>query len=45
MNCIIRDAYPNMILTRTRQEEYQYEGVRIIDVVDWLLADEKDAHI
>ena len=35
----IRDAYPKMILTRTRQEEYQYEGVRIIDVADWLLAD------
>ena len=33
----IRDAYPKMILTRTRQEAYQYEGVQIIDVADWLL--------
>ena len=33
----IRDAYPKMILTRTRQESYQYEGVQIVDVADWLL--------
>lgn len=32
----IRDAYPKMILTRIRQEPYQYEGVKIIDVADWL---------
>lgn len=32
----IKDAYPKMILTRTRQEPYQYEGVRIVDVADWL---------
>lgn len=33
----IRDAYPKIILTRTRQETYQYEGVQIVDVADWLL--------
>ncbi len=33
----IKDAYPKMILTRTRQEEYQHEGVRIVDVADWLI--------
>lgn len=33
----IKDAYPKLILTRTRQEPYQYEGVKIIDVADWLL--------
>ena len=32
----IRDAYPKIILARTRQETYQYEGVQIIDVADWL---------
>lgn len=32
----IRDAYPKLILTRTRQEPYQYEGVKIVDVADWL---------
>ncbi len=33
----IKDAYPKMILTRTRQEAYQYEGVQIVDAADWLL--------
>lgn len=33
----IKDAYPKMILTRTRQEPYQYEGVKIVDVADWLI--------
>ena len=32
----IKDAYPKMILTRTRQEAYQHEGVHIVDVADWL---------
>lgn len=35
----IKDAYPKMILTRTRQEPYQYEGVKIVDVADWLVED------
>ena len=33
----IKDAYPKLILTRTRQEAYQYEGVQIVDVADWLV--------
>lgn len=37
----IADAYPKMVLTRTRQEAYQYEGVKIADVADWLLEKEE----
>lgn len=33
----IKDAYPRMVLARTRYEEYQYEGIRVIDIADWLL--------
>ena len=32
----IRDAYPKMVIARTRTSEYQYEGVKIVDVADWL---------
>ena len=32
----IKDAYPKMLIARTKHEEYQYEGVRIIDVAEWL---------
>lgn len=32
----IRDAYPRILLARTGYEEYQYEGIRIIDLSQWL---------
>ena len=34
---MIRDAYPKMVITRSRQQEYTYEGVKIVDITSWLL--------
>lgn len=33
----IKDAYPKMVIARTQNDEYQYEGVKVIDIADWLL--------
>ena len=32
----IKDAYPKVLIARTRQADYQYEGILVTDVSTWL---------
>lgn len=34
----IRDAFPKILIARTKHEKSQYQGIEIIDIARWLIS-------
>lgn len=38
----IRDAYPKMVIARTKHEAVDYEGIKVVDLARWLMGEGSD---
>lgn len=38
----IRDAYPKMVIARTKHEAVDYEGIKVVDIARWLMGEGSD---